>query len=350
MSNMNVLSNIPASHADIIRTANWCCTKGEVFQCRFTWIIHDFLLNEPRMRPSKLQSSRFSARDDSCEWMLDLRIRKDCSNWLDITVSSNSDSSRQGTAGHATVSLIASSNKKSNTRRENFLDGGGWNGINFENFIGYNTLIAEKDQLLPNGELRIYCKLSYNRDVINVSNHSAAFVKSNPMPDFEKLLNDEETCDVIIDINGKKYPAHKTILAARSPVFKAMFKHNMTENQRNCVEIKDIDEKIFEEVLRYIYTGKVTKLQDMAFELMPVADKYILSELKDMCFNSMKALLSSKTAVKIFKYADSYNLRSLKRAAITYILANLQKVQKSDDWNEITSRPDLMLSILNHRG
>ncbi|XP_065204351.1 speckle-type POZ protein-like [Planococcus citri] len=129
-----------------------------------------------------------------------------------------------------------------------------------------------------------------------------------------------------------------------------MFKHDMTENQQNCVKINDIDEKIFEEVLRYIYTGKVTNLQDIALELMPVADKYDLGQLKDMCFDSLKTSLSEKTAVKMLMLADLKNLPSLKKEAITFILANLQKVQKSDEWNEIISRPDLMSSILNHRG
>ena len=38
---------------------------------------------------------------------------------------------------------------------------------------------------------------------------------------------------------------HKVILAARSPVFRAMFTQDMKENLENFVEIHDVDEEVF---------------------------------------------------------------------------------------------------------
>ena len=43
---------------------------------------------------------------------------------------------------------------------------------------------------------------------------------------------------------------HKIILGARSPVFNAMFNHNMTENQSKEVEIPDLDLETVKDMLK----------------------------------------------------------------------------------------------------
>jgi speckle-type POZ protein len=74
-------------------------------------------------------------------------------------------------------------------------------------------------------------------------------------------------------VNGREYYAHKAILAARSPVFAAMFEHEMEEKKQNRVEITDMDHEVLREMLRFIYTGKATNLEKMHDELLAAADK-----------------------------------------------------------------------------
>ncbi|VDM36143.1 unnamed protein product [Hydatigera taeniaeformis] len=73
----------------------------------------------------------------------------------------------------------------------------------------------------------------------------------------------------------RQFKAHKAILAARSPVFAAMFEHGMTESRANRVNITDVEPDILGEVLRFIYTGRVVGLDNpvMAQELLAAADK-----------------------------------------------------------------------------
>ena len=52
----------------------------------------------------------------------------------------------------------------------------------------------------------------------------------------------ESTADITLICQEKMFPAHKTILAARSDVFAAMFNHSNTEEGRsNEVKIEDTD-------------------------------------------------------------------------------------------------------------
>lgn len=63
------------------------------------------------------------------------------------------------------------------------------------------------------------------------------------------------------------------VLAARSPVFQAMFEHEMEERKHNRVDITDVDHEVLREMLRFIYTGKASNLEKMADDLLAAADK-----------------------------------------------------------------------------
>lgn len=63
---------------------------------------------------------------------------------------------------------------------------------------------------------------------------------------------DDGIADVEINLSGRLFPAHRYILASRSPYFANLF--SQTGNQ--TLEYPGYHPVIFEEFLRYIYTGK----------------------------------------------------------------------------------------------
>ena len=63
------------------------------------------------------------------------------------------------------------------------------------------------------------------------------------------------------------------LLPARSPVFRAMFEHEMEESKFNRVEISDISHEVFKEMLSFLYTGDAPNLDQMAADLLAAADK-----------------------------------------------------------------------------
>lgn len=65
----------------------------------------------------------------------------------------------------------------------------------------------------------------------------------------------------------------KILISARSPVFAAMFEHEMEERKRNRVDITDVDHEVLREMLRFIYTGRAPNLEKMADDLLAAADK-----------------------------------------------------------------------------
>lgn len=106
---------------------------------------------------------------------------------------------------------------------------------------------------------------------------------------------------------------------ARSPVFSAMFEHEMEERKQNRVEIKDVEQDVCREMLRFIYTGKAPNMEKMADDLLAAADKYALERLKVMCEESLCTSLAVENAAEILILADLHSADQLKAQAIDFI-------------------------------
>jgi speckle-type POZ protein len=139
-------------------------------------------------------------------------------------------------------------------------------------------------------------------DSVNISGQSNIIQFKVPecklSEDLGNLFDNEKFSDVTLSVGGREFQAHKAILAgnllklelslrkvlieshfplpsARSPVFAAMFEHEMEERKQNRVAITDVDHEVLKEMLRFIYTGKAPNLEKMADDLLAAADKVI---------------------------------------------------------------------------
>ena len=165
--------------------------------------------------------------------------------------------------------------------------------------------------------------------------------------DLAKYSNkNQHLSDVILNVDDVKFPAHKLILSARSPVFAAMFQHDMKENQKNSVDIPDIKSDVFEVALQFIYTGDVTRVDKFAVELLSVADKYQLRFLKTVCQDHINDELSPSNACKSLVLADLHSAEKLKKRIIQYINHKKKKLIGTAAWLELKSSYPRLLAEL----
>ena len=134
---------------------------------------------------------------------------------------------------------------------------------------------------------------------------------------------------------GKEFKAHKNILSARSPVFKAMFRHDTKEHKENRVQIADCNPDTVEEMLQFIYTGEAPRLKEMAHSLFVIADKYQLERLKKMCEGALWEKLDVQNAVDTLLLAITHDLVELKRSCIQFITTHISKVMKTEGWGKL---------------
>uniref|UniRef100_A0ACB8G2N7 Uncharacterized protein n=1 Tax=Sphaerodactylus townsendi TaxID=933632 RepID=A0ACB8G2N7_9SAUR len=225
-------------------------------------------------------------------------------------------------------------------RAYRFVQGKDWG---FKKFIRRDFLLDEANGLLPDDKLTLFCEIagiqvpvldspkhwsfsdvvSVVQDSVNISGQSNTNTLKVPecrlAEDLGNLWETTRFTDCSFYVEGKEFKAHKSVLSARSPVFNAMFEHEMEESKKNRVEINDVDPEVFKEMMRFIYTGKAPNLDKMADSLLAAADKYALERLKVMCEEALCSSLSVENVADILILADLHSAEQLKAQAIDFI-------------------------------
>ncbi|CAL1275374.1 unnamed protein product [Larinioides sclopetarius] len=241
------------------------------------------------------------------------------------------------------------------------------------NIYRKSKLLNDKDSLLPNDVLTLRCKVIRDQEAWNVIENyrylnpmtsggtetDAGEIlcyeqdkPSNVSPSFKEamksLIEDGSLSDVSLQTNSKSFSAHKCILSARSPVFKAMFSGDMKEKTGKSVEIPDLDEATLRELLSYIYTDTVAELQWRgAADLYRAADKYELLDLKTRCSTFLKTNLSVSSVCTVLILADMHHDQELREVAQDFITRQEVEFFASDAWRSFKKgNPNLALEIL----
>ena len=151
--------------------------------------------------------------------------------------------------------------------------------------------------------------------------------------DFGRMLQDNSSSDTVINIGSSRFAVHKIILMARSPVFCKMFTTEMKEKSSNEVKIMDIKASVFENFLRFVYTGECDFNCDTQL-LLKCADKYHVPQLVKRCTEHLIANLNLENVLECLLYSDIHLNDELKDNCIKYIIANMFAVRSTDRWRE----------------
>ncbi len=221
-----------------------------------------------------------------------------------------------------------------------------------EFYLSKEDLIKSNSQQ-SDGSLTFYCKiLTHHVKIAPVSpvdpSSLAIDCSSELITHLDGLFNNMQFSDVNFNIGGREFPAHKSILAARCQYFAAMFKHPMKENSTNQVKIEDIDPEVFDQLLRFIYTGRVPldKLETMAAGLFIAADKYLMDELKIKCENYLLHQMSPDNCVVLLLHGDLQNPAEYIKKAAKFFRRNPSQVMATDKWKKMKQEnPAVMCDI-----
>ncbi|XP_057325877.1 speckle-type POZ protein-like A [Microplitis mediator] len=188
------------------------------------------------------------------------------------------------------------------------------------------VLLANEDKYLPDNTLTVCLDLTVYGTSITTSTKLELNIPKHLMGhDYTELYNSRIGSDTIINVGDTTFETHRSILMARSSVLAAMFSHEMIEKKDNKISIPDITPEIFEKVLEYIYTDKVTGLDEIADDLLEAADKYQLLSLKNICQESLSKTLNLENAFKLMPLADRYSAEPLVKFITDFLVKNIKK-------------------------
>jgi hypothetical protein len=100
------------------------------------------------------------------------------------------------------------------------------------------------------------------------------------------MRKEQHLCDMAIIIEGGQVLwAHKCVLAAGSDYFKTLFENkSFTENAKSEVTLSSgFQLDTVDEVLTFLYTGKITISASNLRGIYQIADYLLLNDLKEDC-------------------------------------------------------------------
>ena len=109
---------------------------------------------------------------------------------------------------------------------------------------------------------------------------------------FWSTVNSKLHADVEFIVKDKRFSAHKAILAARSPMFRAEFtKEESKKDNPHQIQIDDVVASSLEQFLHFVYTGEFLDFDytgDAApmlanKDLLKLAERYQLKTLENLC-------------------------------------------------------------------
>ncbi|CAN6338373.1 unnamed protein product [Urochloa humidicola] len=208
----------------------------------------------------------------------------------------------------------------------------------------------------PPASLTVECTITMFRD-LKATRPPTSDLHQN----LEQLLQSQAGADVMFTVSGESFAAHKNVLAARSPIFRAEFFGEMAEKASKCVEIMDMDPQAFKNMLHFIYTDMVPhhfynqqEMVDrtaMAQHLLVAADRYGLDRLKLMSEHKLSLSIGIETVASTLALAAQFNCSHLKAKCIEFISGgsskHLEDILATDGYRHLEeSSPSVLTELL----
>ena len=139
------------------------------------------------------------------------------------------------------------------------------------------------------------------------------------------LLSSKAGADVELLVGGETFSAHRYVLAARSPVFKAEFFGSMEESTtKNAIRIDDMEAQVFNALLTFMYTDALPDMDQqeesaMAQHLLVAADRYDMERLKLICEDKLCNHIDTSSVATILALAEQHHCHELKAACLVFL-------------------------------
>ncbi|KAM0865363.1 hypothetical protein ACQ4PT_043302 [Festuca glaucescens] len=213
--------------------------------------------------------------------------------------------------------------------------------------LGYGQFMS-KDALAASGCLKddclwIKCTVEITQLMAEDDddhNSSITVPPSNLSADVRNILESGLKADLTVKIgeSSRSFNANTCVLRARSPVFREKLRESMSmieSKKRRSICIDDIDAKVFEVLLHYIYNDCLPGFMEeateeatsMARDLLVAAHGYGIQRLRVMCESRLSQSLDVHTVSSTLDLAEQYQCQQLKESCLKYMAKDGQRLR-----------------------
>lgn len=158
----------------------------------------------------------------------------------------------------------------------------------------------------------------------------------NLLRGIHELRAERKFFDVTLCAEGKEFHCHRTVLAAASTYFRAMFAGTLRESVMDRVVLHEVSAELLGLLVDFCYTGRVTVTHDNVDLLLKTADLFQFPSVKEACCAFLEQRLDVSNCLEIQDFAEAYACRDLAVSARRFVLKNIVELAKSMDFERLS--------------
>lgn len=160
------------------------------------------------------------------------------------------------------------------------------------------------------------------------------------------LLAHRQLVDVVLIAGdgGRRVSAHRLILSAISPYFRAMFTNPLREANQNEIRLVGVCNDALQAIVNYSYTGLIELRLDNVEMILETACLFQIQGVMDLCSEHMARQLDNTNCLGILWFADRQNLSALKKTAYEFACFNFEDVAFENEFLHLDA--DQLASLL----
>ncbi|XP_040102569.1 ankyrin repeat and BTB/POZ domain-containing protein 1-like isoform X4 [Oryx dammah] len=147
--------------------------------------------------------------------------------------------------------------------------------------------------------------------------------------------------DVCFRVGGYDFLCHKAFFCGRSEYFRALLDDHFQESEQleasgglPAVTLHSVSPEVFTHVLYYVYSDHTELPPELAYDVLSVADMYLLPGLKQLCGRSLAQLLDEDSVVGVWRVAKLFGLARLEDQCTKYMARVIEKLVHQEDFVE----------------
>ncbi|KAJ8724636.1 hypothetical protein PYW08_016110 [Mythimna loreyi] len=156
------------------------------------------------------------------------------------------------------------------------------------------------------------------------------------------LYAEQLMSDLILEVGGHGYPAHRLILCASSEVFQVMLMNReWSEWRESRIVLQETPTaaSVFPHFLKYFYTGQIRISHHTVLPVLSLADKYNVKDLVSLCLSYMSQHIAqaAKRAQLIswMQYTMACGHNDVAKECQNFVKWNLEWVWSDSDLSEL---------------
>ncbi|GMS79668.1 hypothetical protein PENTCL1PPCAC_1843 [Pristionchus entomophagus] len=165
-----------------------------------------------------------------------------------------------------------------------------------------------------------------------VDNHYPPIVLSS----LSELREDEQLCDVELEAEGETILAHRVVLSASIPYFRAMFvSSQMKETTQRRIVLSDISSIALRQLINYVYTSRLLISGENVQQLLFAASILQMDAVSDHCQKYMSQWLTAQNCISLRQFAEQHNCSSLLLSTDAFAVEHFAEIRLMPDFLSI---------------